>query len=230
MTDMKLRFFTDISHELRTPLTLITGPVEYIMEHTDLPADTREQLKVVERNTKRMLRLINQILDFRKIQNKKMKMQVQRIEVVEFTRRIMENFEALADEHQIEYTFKSDKEKYELWVDADKYEKIVYNLISNAFKYTPNGKQITVSVHDTEKTVDVSVSDQGIGIAENRRKSIFLRFENMADRNFFNPSTGIGLSLVKELVDMHKAVITVDSKLGEGSCFHSKFSERQGTL
>lgn len=223
MTDMKLRFFTDISHELRTPLTLITGPVEYIMEHTDLPADTREQLKVVERNTKRMLRLINQILDFRKIQNKKMKMQVQRIEVVEFTHRIMENFEALADEHQIEYTFKSDKEKYELWVDADKYEKIVYNLISNAFKYTPNGKQITVSVHETEKTVDVSVSDQGIGIAENRRKSIFLRFENMADRNFFNPSTGIGLSLVKELVDMHKAVITVDSKLGEGSCFTVSF-------
>lgn len=223
MTDMKLRFFTDISHELRTPLTLITGPVEYVMEHTDLPADAREQLKVVERNTKRMLRLINQILDFRKIQNKKMKMQVQRIEVVDFTRRIMENFESLADEHQIEFSFKSDKDKYYLWVDADKYEKIVYNLISNAFKYTPNGKRITVSVQETEKTVDVSVRDQGIGIAENRRKSIFLRFENLVDRNFFNPSTGIGLSLVKELVDMHKATIAVDSKLGEGSCFKVSF-------
>lgn len=223
MTDMKLRFFTDISHELRTPLTLIAGPVEYVVEHTDLPADAREQLKVVERNTRRMLRLINQILDFRKIQNKKMKMQVQQIEVVEFTRRIMENFESLADEHQIEFSFKSDKDKYKLWVDADKYEKIVYNLISNAFKYTPNGKRIAVSVHETEKTVDVSVCDQGIGIAENRRKSIFLRFENMADRSFFNPSTGIGLSLVKELVDMHKATITVDSKLGEGSSFKVSF-------
>ena len=224
MKYLKLRFFTDISHELRTPLTLISGPVEYVLANTKLPADAREQLQVVERNTNRMLRLINQILDFRKIQNRKMKMQVQRINVVAFTRKIMENFESVAEEHQIDFLFETEKEELYLWVDVDKFEKIVFNLLSNAFKYTPNGKMITVLVREDEETVSVGVEDQGIGIADNKKKSLFVRFENLVDRNLFNQSsTGIGLSLVKELVEMHKAVITVDSKLGEGSCFKVDF-------
>lgn len=224
MTDMKLRFFTDISHELRTPLTLISGPVEYVLENTPLPDDAREQLQVVERNTNRMLRLINQILDFRKIQNRKMKMQVQRINVVAFTRKIMESFDAMAEEHRIDFLFETEKDELWLWVDADKYEKIVFNLLSNAFKYTPNDKMITVFIHEDEKSVSVGVQDQGIGIAESKKKSIFVRFENLVDRNLFNQSsTGIGLSLVKELVEMHKAVISVDSKLGTGSCFKVDF-------
>ncbi|WP_373846859.1 response regulator, partial [Bacteroides heparinolyticus] len=224
MADMKLRFFTDISHELRTPLTLISGPVEHVLANTTLPDDAREQLLVVERNTNRMLRLINQILDFRKIQNRKMKMQVQRVNVVAFTRKIMESFDAMAEEHRIDFLFETEKEELYLWVDVDKYEKIVFNLLSNAFKYTPDGKMITVFVREEEKSVSVGVEDQGIGIAENKKKSIFLRFENLVDRGLFNQSsTGIGLSLVKELVEMHKAVISVDSKLGEGSCFKVDF-------
>lgn len=224
MTDMKLRFFTDISHELRTPLTLIAGPVEYVLGNSKLPDDAREQLQVVGRNTNRMLRLINQILDFRKIQNRKMKMQVQRINVVAFTRKIMENFESVAEEHQIDFLFETEKEELYLWVDEDKFEKIVFNLLSNAFKYTPNGKMITVLVREDEKTVSVGVQDQGIGIAEKNKKSLFVRFENLVDRNLFNQSsTGIGLSLVKELVEMHKALISVDSRLGEGSCFKVDF-------
>ncbi len=224
MTDMKLRFFTDISHELRTPLTLISGPVEYVLENTALPAAAREQLLVVERNTSRMLRLINQILDFRKIQNKKMKMQVQRINVVAFTHKIMESFDSIAEEHHIDYLFEAEEKELYLWVDVDKYEKILFNLLSNAFKYTPNGKMIKVFIRENEKTVSVGVQDRGIGIADNKRKSIFVRFENLVDRNLFNQSsTGIGLSLVKELVEMHKADISVDSRLGEGSCFSVDF-------
>lgn len=224
LTNMKLRFFTDISHELRTPLTLISGPLEYVLENTALPADAREQLMVVERNSNRMLRLINQILDFRKIQNKKMKMRVQHVEVVGYTRKIMENFEALAEEHHIDFLFETEKEAIYLWVDIDKYEKIVYNLLSNAFKYTPEGKMITVFVRENEQTVSVGVQDQGIGIAENKKKSLFVRFENLVDTNLFNQSSsGIGLSLVRELVEMHKATISVDSKLGEGSCFRVDF-------
>lgn len=225
MTNMKLRFFTDISHELRTPLTLISGPVEYVLNNAQLPEDAREQLQVVERNTNRMLRLINQILDFRKIQNKKMKMQVQRIEVVAFTRKIMENFDSVAEEHHIDFLFETEKSELYLWVDVDKYEKIIFNLLSNAFKYTPNGKMIKMFIHEDEDTVSIGVQDQGIGIAENKKKSIFVRFENLVDRNLFNPSTGIGLSLVKELVEMHKALISVDSKLGEGSCFKVDFQK-----
>ena len=203
ISDIKLRFFTNISHELRTPLTLIAGPVEQVLKNDKLPADAREQLVVVERNTNRMLRLVNQILDFRKIQNKKMKMQVQRVDIVPFVRKVMDNFEAVAEEHRIDFLFQTEKEHLYLWVDADKLEKIVFNLLSNAFKYTPNGKMITMFIREDEKTVSIGVQDQGIGIAENKKKSLFVRFENLVDKNLFNQaSTGIGLSLVKELVEM----------------------------
>ena len=150
-------------------------------------------------------------------------MQVQRVNVVAFTRKIMENFDSVAEEHHIDFLFETEKPELYLWVDVDKYEKIIFNLLSNAFKYTPNGKMIKVFIHEDEETVSIGVQDQGIGIAENKKKSIFVRFENLVDRNLFNPSTGIGLSLVKELVEMHKALITVDSKLGEGSCFKIDF-------
>lgn len=224
ISDIKLRFFTNISHELRTPLTLIAGPVEQVLKNDKLPADAREQLVVVERNTNRMLRLVNQILDFRKIQNKKMKMQVQRVDIVPFVRKVMDNFEAVHEEHRIDFLFQTEKEHLYLWVDADKLEKIVFNLLSNAFKYTPNGKMITMFIREDEKTVSIGVQDQGIGIAENKKKSLFVRFENLVDKNLFNQaSTGIGLSLVKELVEMHKATISVDSHLGEGSCFKVDF-------
>lgn len=226
VSDIKLRFFTNISHELRTPLTLIAGPVEYVLKNSKLPDDARDQLQVVERNTDRMLRLVNQILDFRKIQNRKMKMQVQEIDVVPFVRRIMDNFEAMAEEHHIDFVFESETSGLRLWVDADKLEKIVFNLLSNAFKYTPQGKMITVFIHEDEKTVALGVQDQGIGIAENKKGSLFVRFENLMDKNLFNQnSSGIGLSLVKELVELHKAMIHVDSKLGEGSCFTVNFGK-----
>ncbi|MBP9637900.1 MAG: response regulator, partial [Bacteroidaceae bacterium] len=224
ISDIKLRFFTNVSHELRTPLTLIAGPVESVLQNPDLPKEAREQLVVVERNTNRMLRLVNQILDFRKIQNKKMMMQVERIEVIAFVREIMDNFELLAANHHIRFTLQSEVASIYLWVDMDKFEKIVFNLLSNAFKYTPNEKSISVIIHENETTVSVGVKDQGIGIAESRKKTLFIRFENLVDKNFFNQeSTGIGLSLVKELVEMHKAIIHVDSKLGEGSCFYVDF-------
>ena len=224
VSDIKLRFFTNISHELRTPLTLIAGPVEYVLKNSKLPEDAREQLVVVERNTNRMLHLVNQILDFRKIQNKKMKMQVHRVNIVAFVRKVMDNFESLAEEHNIDFLFETEKDELYLWIDEDKLEKIVFNLLSNAFKYTPSGKLIRVFIHEDEGTVSVGVQDQGIGIAESKKKSLFVRFENLVDKNLFNQaSTGIGLSLVKELVEMHKAVISVDSKLGEGSCFKVDF-------
>lgn len=224
LTDLKLRFFTDISHELRTPLTLITAPLENILEDKELPGGIREQLSVVERNANRMLRLVNQILDFRKIQNKKMKMQVQLLEIVSFTRKVMEYFEAVAKERNISYSIETDKSAIYLWVDADKYEKIIYNLLSNAFKYTPDGKEIKIEIKENEDTVSVSVIDKGVGITENKKKKLFVRFENHVEtKGTSQLSTGIGLSLVKDFVDMHKAEITVTSKQDEGSCFKIDF-------
>lgn len=224
VTDMKLRFFTNISHELRTPLTLIEGPLEFILKRSDLSKEVREQLQVVERNTHRMLRLVNQILDFRKIQNHKMKLCVEQIDIVSFVHKIMENFESVAESNKIDFMFESEQPVLKLWVDADKVEKIVFNLLSNAFKYTQPGKTITVFVHENEDSVTVGVQDQGIGIPENKKNSLFVRFETLLDKNLFNPnSSGIGLSLVKELVEMHHATIRVESKEGEGSCFMVDF-------
>ena len=115
---MKLRFFTNISHELRTPLTLIDGPVNFILRRSDLNDEVRESLKVVERNTQRMLRLVNQILDFRKIQNNKMKLRVEHVEIVSFTQRIMENFQTIAEENRIDFLFETEKSQLYLWIDA----------------------------------------------------------------------------------------------------------------
>ena len=223
---MKLRFFTNISHELRTPLTLIDGPVNFILRRSDLDNEVRESLKVVERNTQRMLRLVNQILDFRKIQNNKMKLRIEHIEIVSFTQRIMENFQTIAEENRIDFLFETEKPQLYLWIDTDKVEKIIFNLLSNAFKYTHPGKNIKLFIHEDENTVSIGVQDQGIGISENKRKSLFVRFETLLDRNLFaQNSSGIGLSLVKELVDMHHATIDVDSKEGEGSCFTVHFKK-----
>ncbi len=220
VSDLKLRFFTNISHELRTPLTLIAGPVEHILHHSNPDKEVREQLTLVEKNINRMLRLVNQLLDFRKIQNKKMKMQVCRMDIIPFIRHIMESFQTMAEEQQIEFVFENRSSSGILWVDPDKLEKILFNLLSNAFKYSPQGKQINVSVTEQENYLHISVRDQGIGIPENKQKSLFVRFENLVDKNLFNqPSSGIGLSLAKELADMHKGQITIESKPGEGSNF-----------
>ncbi|MCD8042155.1 MAG: response regulator [Tannerellaceae bacterium] len=224
ISDIKLRFFTNISHELRTPLTLIAGPVEHVLSNEQLTPGSREQLQIVERNTNRMLRLINQILDFRKIQNKKMKLKVQPVDIVQFVRRVMDNFESLAEEHRIDFILESEIKELTLWLDIDKLEKIVFNLVSNAFKYTPRDKMIRVFIREDEESVSLAIEDQGIGIAESRRESIFERFENLVDKNIFDQSsTGIGLSLVKELVEIHKANISVNSRLGEGSIFTVTF-------
>lgn len=224
MTDMKLRFFTDISHELRTPLTLIAGPVEYILKEKPLSTDLRRELQVVERNTSRMLRLVNQILDFRKLQANKMKLRLQQFDVVAFVQNILDSFYSAAEEHHIRLTFEAEKEPLYLWADEDKFEKIMLNLLSNAFKYTPDNKTIRVVIREDELHIFVSIIDEGIGIEDKFRHSIFQRFENIADKNLFNrSSTGIGLSLVKELVDMHKGTIDVKSEVGKGSCFTVSF-------
>ncbi len=220
VSDIKLRFFTNISHELRTPLTLISGPVEHLLQNTRLDNETRSQLQLIEKNSNRMLRLVNQILDFRKIQNKKMHMRVSEIDIIPFVQHIMSSFDSLASEHHMQFDLQTSLYECLLWVDADKLDKILFNLISNAFKYTPQGKAITVFIEDKDPHIAIGVRDEGIGFTDSQRSKLFLRFENLLDKNLFNqPTTGIGLSLVKELVDMHHATIEVESKVGEGSCF-----------
>lgn len=226
VTDIKLRFFTNVSHELRTPLTLITGPVEYILQDTSLPERIRKQLNVVKINTDRMLRLVNQILDFRKIEKHKMKMHVEQVQVKPFLEHVLEYFKTMADEQHIHLVFDCPDTGLLLWVDADKLEKIVFNLLSNAFKYTPSGKAITVFVKDEGNKTAIGIKDEGIGISENKMRFLFIRFEtSIGNMPMVNDreSSGVGLSVVKELVDMHHATIRVESKEGRGSCFTIEF-------
>ncbi len=219
LADIKLRFFTDISHELRTPLTLITSPVSEVLQQEPLSPGARKHLTLVHRNTERMLRLVNQILDFRKIENRKMKLLLEQIDIVEMLRRITDSFRLLAEKKEIDFRLTTEPESIICWIDRDKFEKILFNLISNAFKYTPAHKSITVSARMDKTQLTVSVRDEGIGIDPKKQQTLFLRFETLVRHNILQPSSGIGLSLVKELIELHMGSISVNSKPGEGSEF-----------
>lgn len=219
LANIKLRFFTDISHELRTPLTLITSPVSEVLEHEPLSANARKHLTLVHKNTERMLRLINQILDFRKIENKKMKLLLEKTEIIGMLKRVMEDFRLMAEEKNIDYHLETKHESIHAWIDQDKFEKIIFNLISNAFKYTPANKAITVYADIIDNKLVTSVVDEGIGIDPQKRQTLFQRFETLVHRNILQPSSGIGLSLVKELIELHQGSIRVNSQVGIGSEF-----------
>lgn len=219
LANIKLRFFTDISHELRTPLTLISSPVTEVLENEPLSPSAREHLTLVHQNTERMLRLMNQILDFRKIQNQKMKLLIEETDLIPLLQKVMSSFKLIAEEKNINYQLTSTIQSVYSWVDRDKFEKIFFNLLSNAFKYTPTDKSITVNITTKEKTVEIEVADEGIGIAVEKQHSLFQRFESLVKQNILQPSSGIGLSLVKEMVEMHHGTITVNSQPGVGSRF-----------
>ena len=224
ITNLKLRFFTDISHELRTPLTLIASPIENLLRTEPLSESAKDQLTMVQRNTERMLRLITQILDFRKIQNKKMKLLVEVIQPGVFIREICQSFTKLAEERNIKFEVIDESNNATLWVDKDKFEKIFYNLLSNAFKFTLPGNPIEVAIVDEKDSVSITVKDRGMGMSKDRMKLLFNRFESLAASNVsFQEGTGIGLSLTKELVELHHAKIEVESEPGKGSSFKVSF-------
>ena len=221
VSDIKLRFFTNISHELRTPLTLITGPIENIMKNEKISESVNDQLKVVQSNAERMLRMINQILDFRKIQNKKMRLQIQQTRIDTLVSGICDNFSKEAQDKKINFVFTNHANGALLWIDRDKTDMIVYNLLSNAFKFTPEGKKIEVRLIKFQDHVKIRVSDEGVGIPREKRNMLFERFVSANEIQSLSkrPGSGIGLNLVKELVDLHKGTIEVDSEPGKGTIF-----------
>lgn len=223
VNNIKIQFFTNISHELRTPLTLITGPVENILRGEKISPAVRSQLEIVSSNAQRMLRMVNQILDFRKIQNDKMRLRIQRTQLSNLVDKTASNFLKEAIDKQIDFRVLRPTDDDTVWIDRDKVDTILYNLLSNAFKYTAAGqnKQITVRVEERNDYVLMIVSDQGMGIPHDKHSIIFSRYSNHNEvRNLGNqPGTGIGLNLVKDLVDLHHGFIEVDSTVGKGSTF-----------
>lgn len=218
LTDLKLRFFTDISHELRTPLTLIYGSIEEIVERGQLQKSGTENMQVARRNVNRMLRLVNQILDFRKIQGRKMKLSIEQGDVVALCRQVGENFTQLAHERSIHFRLIPETPEIRCYTDMDKLEKILFNLLSNAFKYTADGKSITMAVRMESGCLFVSVRDEGKGMDLRKIDNLFGRFETFGKTDP-NRSTGIGLSLVKEFVDLLHGTIQPESIPGQGTVF-----------
>ncbi|MDF1573394.1 MAG: substrate-binding domain-containing protein [Bacteroidales bacterium] len=229
-TQQKLRFFTNISHEFRTPLTLMTGPLESLLQQHDLVDEKRHQLEMIYRNALRLLRLINQIMDFRKLENDKMVLHAGQYDMVKFLMRIKENFDPLAEKKRIHFTLECSVDSQELWFDPDKMDKVMFNLLSNAFKFTHEGGMITIGFGTRDKEIgnekkqvaEITVTDDGRGMSEEHIKNIFERFyqiEQQREGNYF-PGTGLGLSLSKGLIELHSGTIDVSSSKGEGTVFY----------
>lgn len=215
-TEMKTRFFTDISHEIRTPLTMIVSPIENIIHNAKANSETITELRLVLKNANRMLRMVNQILDFRKIQ--KQRLQIKEIAIGNYIEELSNTtFKIIGNQGSdivVHNQINSDK----IWVDPDAIEKLAYNLISNSIKYSPKGKNIEINIFRKDKSVALQVKDQGEGMTKEVLNKLFTRFASYS-KDKSKPSTGIGLSIVKEIVDKHHAKILVESDIQKGTTF-----------
>ncbi|WP_152425036.1 hybrid sensor histidine kinase/response regulator transcription factor [Nafulsella turpanensis] len=217
-TEAKFKFFTNISHEFRTPLTLIIGPVDDMLRGS-VSAEMKKDLQLVKSNALRLLNLVNQLMDFRKIENQKMKLQVAEKDVVGFIKEISASFSRESRKRKIDFSVNSQVESLKVYFDSDKLDKILFNLLSNAFKYTKDGGKVSVTIElsDTYDKVIIMVEDNGRGMSEEHVKNAFDRF--YTGEVYSNLSTGLGLALSKELVDLHKGEIAVVSEKWKGTKF-----------
>lgn len=218
LTEYKLVFFTNISHEFRTPLTLIRVALEKMQRIGNPPKEMVGSMKVMDKSTRRMLRLINQLLEFRKMQNGKLVLSLEETDVIAFLYEIYLSFKDAAESKNMDFRFTPSVASYTLFIDKGKIDKVVYNLLSNAFKYTPSGGKIdcSVSVDEINRKLIIRVTDSGVGIPKEKRDQLFKRF---MQSNFSGSSMGVGLHLSHELVQVHKGSIHYNENPGGGSVF-----------
>lgn len=224
LSDMKLSFFTNVSHELRTPLTLIINPAEDLMQAVEPQTEARQKAELVHKQANKLLSLVNQLMDLRKIESGNMKVQLQNADIIAFIREIFLIFKIKADELNIRYTLDVFSGEAAVSFDPAKLEIILTNLLSNAFKYTPEGGKVELSVMrpDAEHLL-IRVADSGAGIRPEDLKHIFEPFYQVVRKDRpKTPGTGIGLSLVRELVQVLDGTIEVQSEAGSGSVFEVK--------
>lgn len=215
-TEMKTRFFTDISHEIRTPLTMIVSPIENILDNEKTHPEIKPQLQLILRNANRMLKMVNQILDFRKIQ--KQKLQIKEVAIDTYIEDLCNTSFKIAESQNVKLVINNQVGPEKVWIDPDAIEKLIFNLISNSVKHTDSGKKIEINLFKKDKMVVLQVKDEGEGMTKEVLNKLFTRFTSYSkDRS--KPSTGIGLSIVKEIVDKHHAKVVVESNLNKGTCF-----------
>lgn len=232
VNNMKLQFFTNVSHEFKTPLTLILGPLEKLIASDKTSDSVKEMLVLMQRNANQLYKLIQQVLEFRKIQNNELELSVSKIDIINFCKELTASFQLLANKKNITIVFKSNQDEFIDWFDFDKLEKIVNNLMSNALKFTPeNGKiLVRVSVNGnnarsqgiinlSNNNVEISVKDTGYGIPLDKLPFIFKRFYQVNSLDGDHMGSGVGLALTKSLVDLHNGEILVRSKITKGTKF-----------
>jgi signal transduction histidine kinase/ligand-binding sensor domain-containing protein/DNA-binding response OmpR family regulator len=226
LEQLKTKFFTNVSHEFRTPLSLIIAPLDKMIKHATGEEQVK-QLNLVQRNAKRLLNLVNQLLDFRKMEVQEVKLHPSIGDIIRFCRETSYSFADIAEKKKIQFSFSSDTDSLEVYFDKDKVEKILFNLLSNAFKYTYDSGMVSVGLmykppanNEPDGTLTIEVKDSGIGIPADQHEKIFERFfQTDVPESMVNQGTGIGLAITKEFVKLHNGIITVKSEPGQGTCF-----------
>ncbi len=219
LDSLKSRFFANISHEFRTPITLLLAPLNNLIAKATDDRD-RKIFIMMKNNGTRLLSLVNHLLDLSKIDAKRMKVTVSPSNIILVLRNILSSYQSLADSRQVRLVFYSEADELIVYIDQEKIETVIHNILSNAFKFTPNGGEIIVHVNVTAKQCVINIKDDGIGISEEEQSKIFDRFYQVDNSNIRSyEGSGIGMSLAKELVELHSGSITVQSKLGSGSTF-----------
>lgn len=219
MDELKLKLFTNISHEFRTSLTLIMGPLQYLLKG-DQPEENRTLLNMMYRNSERLRRLVNQLLDFRKVGAGKMEVHSTTQDIVPFVKEVYDTFQYYAGEKKLDYSFHSSVDSLVMSFDKDKLDKMVYNLLSNAFKYTDDGGYVRLGIDAADDKVYISVTDNGTGISKEAQQQLFVRFYQASDdASRYRGGSGLGLNMTSELASAMGGEINVESELGKGSVF-----------
>ncbi|WP_373495365.1 two-component regulator propeller domain-containing protein [Aquiflexum sp.] len=220
LNEAKITFFTNISHEFRTPLTLILSPVTELLESFELENTVKEKLGLIEINSKRMLNLINQLLDFRKSEHGLLKLKLTKSDFVGFSREIFHSFKNVAIRKKISYHFDSNVEKFMVDFDRDQMEIVICNLLSNAFKYTKDHGHVNLQIKVSNNKLALLVTDTGIGLSEENKEKIFNRFFQVQQSDSAKMvGSGIGLAFSKNIMDLHGGNINVESQLNQGTTF-----------
>jgi signal transduction histidine kinase len=228
INNLKIKFFINISHEIRTPLSLIVAPLEKLLHTENISRDFKKHLEIMYGNTQRLLTLINQLLDFRKIETGNVHLNAAPYDVVGFISVIKNAFTESAARKDITLTLESNVKALHIWFDPDSMEKIMFNLLSNAIKFTLQGGSIQLVVtHLPEKMqCEILLRDSGIGVPSDKLEKLFDRFYQVDSKRFLKQDTmgsGIGLSIVKNLVELHRGQMTVESTEGKFTQFRMAF-------
>lgn len=225
--EAKINFFTMIAHEIRTPVSLIIGPLEKIMQSTHIPTNERQELEIIDRNSQRLLYLVNQLLDFRKVEQKEIRMKFSSQSIKELMQAVCERFSPTLQQNGVSFSVTYPDEHFHADVDKEALTKVLSNLLTNANKYTQSRIEIRFQEHPEKQTFSIEVQDNGKGMSEEELTKIFKPFYQASENK---PGTGIGLSIVKGIVEAHHGQVNVTSQPGHGSSFMITLPQKQENL